>query len=269
MTSLSFDPMVALYDETRAFDERCFAAALDFIVARFPPRRFRRLFEPGIGTGRIAVPLAERGYQVTGVDISAPMLALLGQRLRRSPRRQAVWYQRADATLLPYRHGAFDMGIVVHLFYFIPDWRRAADELFRVVGGDGPIISMWTGFGKEVPLLNDRYKALCGERGYRLDHIGCRSNRDFIGYAVSLGWQDEWVKDRWQWTARIPLEEGIRYIRSRAYSYTTVAPDAVHRSVVEQIESEMRRQFGDLSHEVEVPNQITLVLLTRDTAGGR
>lgn len=59
---MSFNRVVQLYDETRAFDVDCFDSALDFLTERFPPTLFNKLFEPGIGTGRIAIPLAERGY---------------------------------------------------------------------------------------------------------------------------------------------------------------------------------------------------------------
>jgi SAM-dependent methyltransferase len=40
-----------------------------------------RLLELGIGTGRLALPLAERGYEVEGIDDSEPMVA----RLRAKP----------------------------------------------------------------------------------------------------------------------------------------------------------------------------------------
>ena len=73
--------MTELYDETRVFDQDCFDSALDFITERFPPYTFSKLLELGIGTGRIAIPLTERGYQVTGVDISEEMLDFLENRL--------------------------------------------------------------------------------------------------------------------------------------------------------------------------------------------
>jgi ubiquinone/menaquinone biosynthesis C-methylase UbiE len=82
MDSLSFDPLVAQYDETRTFDQGSFDAAMDYLAERFPPQTFQRVFEPGIGTGRIAVPLADRGYRVTGVDISREVLAILSERLQ-------------------------------------------------------------------------------------------------------------------------------------------------------------------------------------------
>ncbi len=43
-----------------------------------------RVLEYGCGNGRIALPLAHAGVEVTGVDLSAPMLADLRERLRRA-----------------------------------------------------------------------------------------------------------------------------------------------------------------------------------------
>ena len=81
MESVSFDPMADIYDETRVFNEGCFNAALDFLTERFPPSKYNELLEPGIGTGRIGIPLAEKGYSVTGVDISEKMLKVLAEKL--------------------------------------------------------------------------------------------------------------------------------------------------------------------------------------------
>ncbi len=73
--------MAHLYDETRALDSACLSQALDYLTNRFPPSAYPEVVEPGIGTGRIAIPLAERGYRLSGVDISQEMLNLLAHRL--------------------------------------------------------------------------------------------------------------------------------------------------------------------------------------------
>ena len=39
-----------------------------------------RVLELAIGTGRVAVPLAERGVSVTGIELSAPMVARLREK---------------------------------------------------------------------------------------------------------------------------------------------------------------------------------------------
>ena len=45
----------------------------------------RRALEFAIGTGRIAVPLAQRGVPVTGIELSRPMSSSYARRLRKRP----------------------------------------------------------------------------------------------------------------------------------------------------------------------------------------
>jgi SAM-dependent methyltransferase len=125
MESLSFDSMVERYDETRGYDRDCFDAASAYLADRFYPQDFDAVLEPGIGNSRIAIPLVERGYQVTGVDISREMLALLKNRLIRSGRSVDVAFQEADTTRLPFSDAALDMALVVHLFYVVPERLRS------------------------------------------------------------------------------------------------------------------------------------------------
>lgn len=265
MNSVSFDSMVELYDETRVFDRGRFDSAVDFLVERFPPRSFRDVFESGIGTGRIALPLAERGYRVTGVDLSKGMLVFLRKRLARSGRPPRVFCQRANATRLPFRDAVFDMGLAVHLFYFVPDWREAADELLRVVRSDGPVVLMHTGSGAEIPFLNERYKELCAELGCSTEEIGVQSTKEVMEYYTDLGCRAERIRDRWQWTSCIRLDKALAYMRARAYSFTANAREDVHSMAVERLESELQRRFDGLTTEVEVPNQVYLVVILRQS----
>lgn len=50
---------------------------------KFTKRKVRRLLEPGCGSGRLVVAMAERGYDVTGLDLSESMLEYLRRRLKR------------------------------------------------------------------------------------------------------------------------------------------------------------------------------------------
>ncbi len=263
MKFLSFDNMVKLYDETRIFDQECFESALDYMVERFPPRAFPDVLEPGIGTGRIAIPLAERGYRITGVDISEEMLAFLKNRLVSSGKSSRVFYQRDDVTKLPFLDETFDMAIATHLFYFIRDWRRAADEILRVVRKGNPIVLMHTGTGTEIPFLNERYKEICAQYGHPVEAIGVKSTGEVVDYYKNLGYHAERISDRWRWVSNIELDRALGYISSRAYSFTTLAPDSIHSKVVEKLRCELESQFGSLSATVEVPNQIYLVVILK------
>lgn len=61
-----------------------------------------RVCELGVGTGRLALPLARSGVDLVGVDASPSMLAAL----RAKPRGPAVPVVRADLAALPFRAGA-------------------------------------------------------------------------------------------------------------------------------------------------------------------
>ena len=76
-----FDERVAArYDESSAemFDAAVVEPAVDFLAELAGSGR---ALELGIGTGRIAVPLARRGFQVHGIDMSRAMV----ERLREKP----------------------------------------------------------------------------------------------------------------------------------------------------------------------------------------
>ncbi|MEM8670225.1 MAG: methyltransferase domain-containing protein [Planctomycetota bacterium] len=65
-------------DET-PFEVKFFVKAFE----QFADRNVKRLLEPGCGSGRLVAAMAGRGYQVTGLDLSQPMLDYLRRRLQR------------------------------------------------------------------------------------------------------------------------------------------------------------------------------------------
>jgi len=260
--SLSFDNMAELYNETRVYDDRCFDAALAFFSDRFPPDEFKNVFYPGIGMGRIAIPLAERGYNITGIDISENMLTLLKERLELAGRSLPISIQKADVLDLPFADASFDIAVAVHFFYFVPQWERAVDEILRVIKEGGRLVLLHTGTGTEVPFINERYKAICAAQDCPIPLLGVESSSEVTDYCESLGYSTEWIRDRWQWTTRIKLDKALDYYRSRAYSFTTFAPDEIHTRTVESLAFELQRRFGSLAAEVQVPNQIYFAIIS-------
>ncbi len=77
--------VAARYDETseRKFDPAIVEPAVDFLAGL---ARSGRALELGIGTGRIALPLAERGVPVHGIELSKAMAS----RLRAKPGGDAI-----------------------------------------------------------------------------------------------------------------------------------------------------------------------------------
>ena len=81
--------MANWYDHPQYFDmvfrdETALEVAFfDQAFERFADVPVRRILEPGCGSGRLVAEMAARGYRVTGLDLSQPMLDYLSRRLRR------------------------------------------------------------------------------------------------------------------------------------------------------------------------------------------
>ena len=116
-TSVSFDRAVDYYDRTRALDPAIAAAQTGCSPSSCAAAPGPAL-EIGVGTGRIALPLAARGRRVVGVDLSAGMLAGCGRRTRRRASRWCV----GDATRAAVPRDTFGAAIACHVLHLVADW---------------------------------------------------------------------------------------------------------------------------------------------------
>ena len=130
-----FDQMAEVFDTSRGLPGSVPEAIAQVVVRITGASPATRFLEPGVGTGRIALPLVRSGYPYVGVDLSAGMLRAFRRKLDRPPHRAVL--VRADATALPFPDSSFDVALTAHIFYLIPDWRRALAELRRVLRRDG------------------------------------------------------------------------------------------------------------------------------------
>ncbi len=93
------------------------------------------IFEPGIGTGRIALPIVQRGYSYTGIDISKQMMEELRRKLDGIPNK--LHLVQGDATSLPFEDHSFDVALTVHLLHLVAEWRKVLSEIRRVLKPEG------------------------------------------------------------------------------------------------------------------------------------
>jgi len=72
---------------------------IDIYVSQCPIEG-RKVLELACGTGRVGIPLAKLGYEVTGIDISGDMLEIYRQKLEKEPKRvrNAITLIEGDVT---------------------------------------------------------------------------------------------------------------------------------------------------------------------------
>jgi ubiquinone/menaquinone biosynthesis C-methylase UbiE len=100
------------------------------------PERGERVLDAGCGTGVFTLDILSLGAKVIGLDLSLPMVRRSREKSRHSPF-QAVL---GDIMNLPFPDHSFDKTVSVTALEFIPDGRRATQELFRVTREGGVIV---------------------------------------------------------------------------------------------------------------------------------
>ncbi len=134
--SVSFDRAASYYDRSRSLSEPVMAKLVSMLADEIGTSG--RCLEIGIGTGRIALPLARVGVRMVGVDISREMLGRLAGNAQLTP----VAVCLADATVLPFPDRCFESAIAAHVLHLVPRWRDAVDELTRVVRHHGKVLAV-------------------------------------------------------------------------------------------------------------------------------
>ena len=132
-----FDEVAAVYDESLPGHvvEHYLAKRARFVADTVPPPA--RVLDVGCGTGALAERLEGQGYDVTGLDPSEGMLAVMRDRA------PAVTAVCASATEMPFEAGEFDLSVSVATMHHIADPEgvsRALWEMVRVVRPGGRVI---------------------------------------------------------------------------------------------------------------------------------
>jgi SAM-dependent methyltransferase len=226
-----FSPIAARYDATRDMPERFLLACYDRLLERglFPGRG--RVLDAGCGTGQVSLPLAARGYEIRGLDISAAMVAIAGAKL--SPEWRAS-YGVGDVRRIAEPDGSFDAAVVSKLFQHIEDWQKACRELIRVVRPGSPIVQI-----NERGFFGNAVRRYFSKRADELGFTG-----RFLGLNPSLGAAASGFMRAegcevvavdmadLGWRSRISHGEALEQIRDGLYAEFWYLPADVHSRLV-------------------------------------
>jgi SAM-dependent methyltransferase len=144
--SVNFDRAARFYDATRALPADAMRELTSLLAAELAPRS--PCMEIGVGTGRFALALRDRGIAIAGADISGAMLRQLVANAGRAPTLPLL---QADATRLPVAAGTFGSVLAVHVLHLIPDWRIAVDEAARVLRPGGTLLASFPTDNRAAP----------------------------------------------------------------------------------------------------------------------
>ena len=182
-----YDPWAPLYDLLQPG----LAGEAEFYVYEAALRRVPTL-EIGCGTGRIAIPMAMSGVDVTGLDISPAMLGLCAEKLEYVlPVKGRLRLVEADMRSFRLRRkfGLIVMPYRSFMHCLTPEDQLACLHRVREHLGDGGefILNLWAATPSELNLLHDHPRG--GRMKKVATHVLSRAGATLTHYADA--WRDD------------------------------------------------------------------------------
>ncbi|WP_298821162.1 class I SAM-dependent methyltransferase [Chloroflexus sp.] len=258
---IAFDKIADVYDAQRAHPPAVATAIGQAIMAQIGSGA--RVLEIGVGSGRIALPVAAAGGQVIGIDISDGMLAAARERARQAA--LVLSLVKADAQALPFADATFDATLAVHVLHLLPDWRAALAEMVRVTRMGGVIIqgTDWRDPASCVGLLRGQLRQAVMDLlpGARPPGAGAAVSQHLTKLGAPAGEPIEAA--RWQRT--VSPAEVISGMAARIDAETWALSDDILSAAIERVQAWAQQRWPDLNEPQVVEHRF---LLTVSRVGG-
>lgn len=140
-----------------------------WIFDHFPNTPNLKILELGCGTGSLWVKNIKRlppSWELTLTDLSPAMIEKTKENLIKVKNKQSfstskqsfsankTIFKLVDAQNIPFKDNSFDIVIANHMFYHVPDRKKALSEIKRVLKSNGLFFASTTG-QKHMKELND------------------------------------------------------------------------------------------------------------------
>ena len=124
-----FSSIARRYDATRHLPVSVLTLCYEMLTERGILPSLGTILDAGCGTGQISLPLAARGLEVVGVDVSDAMVRIAASKTQPG---QNTRYEVGDIRSLSYADATFDCAVFSKLMMHIENWRQCCRELVRV-----------------------------------------------------------------------------------------------------------------------------------------
>ena len=194
------------------------------------------VLEVGVGTGRLAVPLMERGFEIVGVDLSRKML---DQSRAKGLERLVL----GDVCRLPLRRKSIDAVLAVHVLHLIESLRDVLAEAAAVAR-------------KKLVTIMERHdppdRSMSWAYGQAVRRRGALSARRWV--QPELGIAMVVPPRRLATVLRVEEQESadaaLASLERRTWAITWDVPDDIHRAVLAELSSQFSGKTA--THNLEV-----------------
>lgn len=129
----------------------------DYLKPYIKLAKDKKVLDAGCGTGRLSIKLHKSGANVTALDISPDMLAILNQK------QSGIETIEGDMEHMPFEDNSFDMVFSTLAMVHLKKIDTFLDECYRIMKDDGKFILVNIHFRKPMVLkdLDGKYTIQC------------------------------------------------------------------------------------------------------------
>lgn len=248
----AFDKRIAgQYRDHRAHPNTVSTRIGQEITQLIPPDA--RILEVGVGTGRIAAPVAQAGGRVMGFDISAEMLDQIAYEAG-----SAYPVVQADMLNIPFRRGTFGAVMVTHVLHLTRELERVLSEVVRVLQPDGVVIQGedWTDPDSVIVQLRSELRRIVLDAAPHYRPPGLAKSREQILADLGATQTDETIVA--EWTVYTSPAARLREIASRSDPESWVLPPDLFDAVVAGLTDYVAANYADPEADQPVKRRFLL-----------
>ena len=232
MVNRDFTSIAESYDSSRNIPDHVLSTAFDRLVANdlLPDRG--RVLDIGCGTGQLALPLARRGYDVVGVDISEAMLRIATEKADPS---WSLDLQVGKAESLEFPDASFDAIVISKLLQHVGEWKAAVTEMVRVARPGSHIIHV-NETGAFRHSVRRRMEHLADEASYTHRYAGTIDHNEIAAAFEELGCirqEINWPDLTWKF--QISFGAAIEAFGYRQFAEFWCIPNDLYDAMMEKL----------------------------------